>query len=75
MTCPAMMFLSISAILALLHGQADAVELESLVKRREDPASRPRRIWSFFQSRPRVPLSLEIEKWWPIIRAANIKAE
>jgi hypothetical protein len=28
MTCPAMMFLSISAILALLHGQADAVELD-----------------------------------------------
>ena len=28
MTCPAMMFLSISAVLALLHGQADAVELD-----------------------------------------------
>ena len=27
MTCPAMMFVSISAVLALLHGQADAVEL------------------------------------------------
>jgi hypothetical protein len=26
MTCPAMMFLSISAVLALPHGQADAVE-------------------------------------------------
>ena len=29
MTCPAMMFFSISAVLALLHGQADAVELDS----------------------------------------------
>ena len=28
MTCPAMMFFSISAVLALLHGQADAVELD-----------------------------------------------
>jgi hypothetical protein len=28
MTCPAMMFLSISAVLALLHGQGDAVELD-----------------------------------------------
>jgi hypothetical protein len=28
MTCPAMMFLSISAVLALLHGEADAVELD-----------------------------------------------
>jgi len=28
MTYPAMMFLSISAVLALLHGQADAVELD-----------------------------------------------
>ena len=28
MTCPAMMFLSISAVLALLHGQADAVEVD-----------------------------------------------
>jgi len=30
MTCPAMMFFSISAVLALLHGQADAVELDLL---------------------------------------------
>ena len=28
MTCPAMMFFSISAVLALLHGQADAVEFD-----------------------------------------------